>query len=332
LHSRHVKPGPRVFTVPNANSFGRSVGKRYAKSPVIWLLGGDRNPETKDDFAIVRAMAQGIRSADTRNLITFHPRGPGRSSDYFHDDAWLAFNTVQSSHAARDFDNGLFIEHDYRKRPEKPTLDAEPRYEGLTIGFYLAGANPMTRFDDADVRQAAYWALLAGAAGHTYGNSSVWQMLDAGRKGMSGATVPWTEAIDHAGAFHMGHVRKLFESRPFELLVPDQSMIGQQPGEPGAFIRAARATDRSFAIIYTPRGRTVTVHLDRLKARDLRLFWYDPRYGVAYPLMTGDAAGTNAFTPPTSGRGQDWVLVLDDAARNYPTPGGQLKRETPRPR
>jgi hypothetical protein len=27
------------------------------------------------------------------------------------------------------------------------------------------------------------------------------------------------------------------------------------------------------------------------------------------------------FTPPSSGRGCDWVLVLDDAAKGYPPPG-----------
>jgi hypothetical protein len=32
----------------------------------------------------------------------------------------------------------------------------------------------MDRFDDYDVRQAAYWSLLAGACGHTYGNNNVW--------------------------------------------------------------------------------------------------------------------------------------------------------------
>ena len=33
----------------------------------------------------------------------------------------------------------------------------------------MRGANPAVRFDDSDVRMAAYRALLAGAAGHTYG-------------------------------------------------------------------------------------------------------------------------------------------------------------------
>jgi hypothetical protein len=30
--------------------------------------------------------------------------------------------------------------------------------------------------------------------------------------------------------------------------------------------------------------------------------------------------GIKKFTPPSSGYGQDWVLVLDDAAKNYAKP------------
>jgi hypothetical protein len=28
-----------------------------------------------------------------------------------------------------------------------------------------------------------------------------------------------------------------------------------------------------------------------------------------------------SFTPPTNGADEDWVLVLDDAAKNYDAPG-----------
>ena len=31
------------------------------------------------------------------------------------------------------------------------------------------------------------------------------------------------------------------------------------------------------------------------------------------------------FTPPSSGRGQDWVLVLDDASKKFPEPGTYRK-------
>jgi hypothetical protein len=144
-----------IFTPDRARIYGRFLGERYRSKPIIWILGGDHNPETDGERAILDAMAHGIKEGDKgRHLITFHPRGPGLSSDYFHKANWLDFNMFQSSHAARDHDNGLFAEHDYQLRPPKPTLDGEPRYEDIPVGFYNAGVNPDQRFDDYDVRQA----------------------------------------------------------------------------------------------------------------------------------------------------------------------------------
>jgi hypothetical protein len=232
---------------------------------------------------------------------------------------------IQSTHTGRGSDNGGNVEHDRALQPAKPTLDGEPRYEAITVDFYMRGANPAVRFDDDDVRLAAYRALLAGAAGHTYGNNNIWQMWAPGREPVLGADTPWSEAIDHPGAFQMGHVRRLFESRPWETLVPDQALL-VGPNSPGdGFVRAALASDRSFALVYSPRGEPVSVDQTRLEALDLSAWWFDPRYGRAYFVHTGVATAIQVFTPPTSGRGCDWVLVLDDAAKGYPPPGDARK-------
>lgn len=123
-----------IFTEENARVYGEWIGARYRDKPVIWILGGDRNILSERDRAINVAMAEGLRASvgDTQ-LITYHPRGPGRSSDYFHNADWLDFNMHQSSHAARDHDNGLFTQLDYALDPPKPTLDGEPRYESIWV-------------------------------------------------------------------------------------------------------------------------------------------------------------------------------------------------------
>ena len=315
--------GPVVFNAENARAYGEWIGKRYAEKPVVWILGGDRNIESDGDRAITEAMARGLRTGDGgRHLITFHPRGPGRSSDYFHTADWLDLNMTQSSHAARDHDNGLFIAHDYALQPPKPTLDGEPRYERIPVGFYLSGASKHLTFDDYDCRQAAYWALLAGACGHTYGNNNIWQMWAPGRAAVIDANIPWSEALEHPGAVQMGIVRRLFESRPFAELQPDDSMIVDGPHTGGAKVRAARASDGSFAFVYSPRGEPFAVRMDAIKSKTgVTSWWFDPRYGTASAIYTGDAVAMQTFTPPSSGRGQDWVLVLDDAAMKFPIPG-----------
>jgi hypothetical protein len=320
-HSRQNEPGPRVFDEPTAHEYARFVGRRYGGRPVIFVLGGDRNAETAEDRAIVRAFAAGLRETAPDSLITYHPRGPGRSSDAFHRDAWLDFNMIQSSHTGRGAETGVNVDHDRALVPPKPTLDGEPRYEALIVNFYQDGHDPALRFDDYDVRLAAYRDLLAGAAGHTYGNNNIWQMWAPGREPALGANTPWEEALDHPGAFQMGHLRRLFESRPWEKLVPAQDLV-VGPNLPGAgFVRAALASDRSFAFVYLPRGELVAVDQSRLGALDVTSWWFEPRYGRAYPIHTGVGTAVQFFTPPSSGRGCDWVLVLDDASRGVGPPG-----------
>jgi hypothetical protein len=317
-----VDGGKNIFSVDSARGFGRYLGRRYAQKPVIWILGGDNNPACSEERAAIEALAAGLREGDEgRHLITFHPRGPGRSSDFFHEAQWLDFNMYQSSHGGRDHDNGLYAELDYRLTPPKPTLDGEPRYERIPVGFYFATSNPFDRFEAYDARQAAYWSLLAGACGHTYGHNSVWQMWTRERRPVIFADVPWVEALDHSGALQMGFVRRLFESRPFQKLEPCQSMVLDGPGSGAGKIRAARARDGSFAFIYSPAGEKFTVDQSVVKGERLKEIWYDPRYGVAREIHTGTSKAIQTYTPPNSGRGCDWLLILEDEGEKFPLPG-----------
>lgn len=311
-----------IFTVDNARAYGRYLGKRYKDKAVIWILGGDRTITSEQERAVIDAMAAGLEEGDGKtHLKTFHPIGPGMSSSHLHDAPWLDFNMYQSSHAAQDHDNGLYAEHDWSLQPPKPTLDGEPRYEQIPVGFYYPNYNRFIRFDDYDARQAAYWSLFAGACGHTYGNNSIWQMWEPGREPAIFADIPWYDALDHPGALQMGFVRRLFESRPFQMLEPYPSMLKAGPSTGGAKVRALRANNGSFAFIYSPRGESFTVDKNTLKARRVKELWYDPRYGVTRPLHSTDNWGYQTYAPPTSGRGNDWILILEDEAAGFPLPG-----------
>ncbi|MBD3376811.1 DUF4038 domain-containing protein [candidate division KSB1 bacterium] len=314
-------PEQTIFTPENALIYGRFLGERYKDKPVIWILGGDHNIHTETERQTIIAMAQGLREGDGGNhLMTFHPRGPGFSSDYFHEADWLDFNMVQSSHGAHDHDNGLFIEHDYALKPFKPTLDGEPRYENIPVGFYFSGNDWKDKFTDYDCRQAAYWAILAGACGHTFGNNSVWQMVDTNVRGVLDGRIPWHIAIDHPGADQMTLLKHLFTVRPFHRLMPCQSMILSGPNSGGGKIRAALAADSSYAIIYSPRGAAFTIDKSFIKAKKRKEIWFDPRYGFSDTIHSGDTAGMQTYTPPTMGKGNDWILIIEDADLDLPMP------------
>ena len=227
---------------------------------------------------------------------------------------------VQSSHGGHGHDNGLYAEHDYGLTPVKPTLDGEPRYENIPVGFYFQGMNAQDKFDAFDCRQAAYWSLLAGACGHTYGHNSVFQFYQGGAPGAFDAQIPWQQALDHPGAFQMGLVRKLFESRPYYLLQPAQYVILNGPTSGPEKIRAALAGDRSFVMIYSPYGVPFTLDSRIVEAAETREIWFDPRYGFSYEIHTTHTMGFQTYTPPTRGRGNDWILIIEDEDKNFPFP------------
>ncbi len=305
---------PVVFTPQNAGPYGEYLGERYRDRNVIWVLGGDRNPTKERHLATWRAMAEGLARGDGgRHLMTFHPQGRSSSATFVHHEPWLGFNMIQSGHHQRDAANHAMIAADYARTPVKPCLDGEPCYEDHPVDW----KPDQGYFDDWDVRKAAYWSLFAGACGHTYGANSVFQFWRGGDPGKFGARRPWQEALDLPGAGQMRHARRLLESRPVLERVPDQELLVSDAGTGAAHARATRAGDGGFALVYVPTGEPVTIELGQLAGRAVAAQWYDPRTGEGHAIGERPATGAATFVPPTRGRGNDWVLVLDNAARSF---------------
>lgn len=316
----------KVFNAANAQAYGEFLGKRYRGRGIVWILGGDRSANGVE--AVWRAMAKGVALGVSGKedhgalLMTFHPRGGLTSSTWFHDDAWLDFNMQQTGHgpvatAANAKPTWQRIADDYARTPVKPVLDGEPLYEDHPIGFRAARENGYSF--DAHIRQRAYWHVFAGAFGHTYGHHSVWQMFSAGQRGINGPLLFWHEAIHRHGAAQMQHLRALIESRPFLARVPDQSLVVDSL-KGADHIAATRGED--YAFVYSAQGRAFTVNLGRISGAQVSAWWFNPRNGAAERIGEFENRGTREFTPHLHGGfGTDMVLVLDDAAKNFPAPG-----------
>ena len=91
-------------------------------------------------------------------------------------------------------------------------------------------------------------------------------------------------------------------------------------------IQATRGSDGSYALVYTASGKSMNIRLDRISGKTVRAYWYDPRKGTAQLIGEFSNTGTREFTPPSIGSGNDWVLVLDEAGRNFPLPGRKLSK------
>jgi len=304
--------GPEIFTPDNANAFGTFLGKRYKHKPIIWILGGDRPAPQKSTRDLWRALAAGLHAGDGgRHLITFHSWAHNSSSDYIHEEPWVDFNMLQTSHVVT---NNVVcywqVYADYLRQPPKPTLNGEPCYEASPIANPIAGDVTKGCFDDFDIRQSTYWSLLAGGCGVTYGCHLIWQMLGEGSDRAHVDAKGWEQALDLPGSFQVGYARQLYESRAYTKLRTDQALIADWQGYMGEFKAVALADDGSFAFIYIPTGTRVGIAMEKICSQ-VRAQWFDPRTGAWTLIDAYPNTGLQSFTPPSSGRGNDWVLVLD---------------------
>lgn len=302
--------GPEVFNPDNARIYGEWLGRRYKDKPIIWILGGDRSVETEQHFAVIRSMARGLRAGDEgRNLITFHPQGQQDSARYFHEDDWLDFNMYQTGHTF-DRDNWRSIAELYAYTPVKPCLDAEPGYEDHPNAW-----KPETGYLDAyECRKSLYWSLFAGACGYTYGCHDIWQFWQPDREPISWALTPWQEAIHLPGSAQMQHGKNILLSRSYFTRIPDQSVVVSDTIDGDLLrthhIQATRDENGAYILVYSASGQPFTVDMTKLSGK-AKAAWFDPRRGTSKEFGAFENNGTQDFTPPSKGRGLDWVLTLD---------------------
>jgi hypothetical protein len=312
-------PGEVIFNVQNAETYGEFLGKRFGQKGVIWILGGDRSADGVEEIwrALARGIAIGTAGREDYDAVfmSFHPRGGGTSSTWFHKDAWLDVNMQQTGHGlAQVVQPWRKIGADYALTPPKPVIDAEPLYEDHPLAF----RSKLNGYSlDAHVRQRVYWDVFSGACGVTYGNHAVWQFYAPGRKPVNGPLMYWYEAIHRPGANQMRYVRELIESRPVQSRVPDQSLVVNDLD--GADYIAATRGD-GYAFIYDAQGRPFSLDPSKIPASRLRCSWFNPRSGDTVSSEEIDTTGTREFIAPAEGFGSDWVLIVDDVSKNYPLP------------
>jgi len=298
--------GPVIFNEENAYTYGQWIANRYKDCwNIIWMLGGDRKLE-ETHRKIIDAMAEGIRSVDTNHLITFHPPGAQDSTDFLCDAGYIDFHTAQTSHSV---DCCYRIEAVMQKMAsvsEKPYMDSEPRYEDhpacfdASIGYF---------WDAADVRQNAYWSILSGACGHTYGNHSIWSMT---RNASEYFPYTWEQALCHEGAEQMKWVKELRLRRDYFSLLPAPEILEENFGGMGYMV-AAKGID--YVYVYSPLGAMFTVNLELFAgAKCVRALWFNPRTGEETVFAIFRVGEKTLVVPPTRGKGEDWVLVLEAVA------------------
>ncbi len=309
--------GPEIFTPENAEVFGELLAKRYHnQSNIIWLLGGDRAPEKDVHYNIINAMAKGIRKIDHQHMMSYHPVGAQLASTFFNTD-WLDFDMYQSGHSRKAKEYQYVLES-RKVSPTRPVINGEARYENIPDRFWEETAHGW--LDDADVRVSAYWSMLAGAAGYTYGCNDIWQMYDIDKEPTLRARTEWSQAIHLPGSGQMKFMKELFEAFPWQKMVYTPSLVLNNNPEDSTFMTAAIGKEKDFLMVYTPVGHAIQPDLSKLDTENVIALWFNPRSGKSKNIGEYKTSDTPEFVPWSYGWGSDFVLVVMDANAPYKLP------------
>src|SRR5882724_9656251 len=285
--------------------YGQFLGNRYRNYPnIIWNFGNDFQLwRTQQNDAVILAIADGLRSADSNHLITIQ-------LDYFVSESQDDPNWIPRINT-----NGVYTYYPtyaetliaYNKPTVMPVLFLEENYEDESnVG------EPGT---PKVLRRQEYWSLTAGAlAGHMYGSFWIDRFDPA-----------WQSHLNTQSVRELGYFKTFMTSVAWYDLVPDQthSLLTAGYGtfndndfhiSNNDYATAAKALDGSLAVIYTPVIHTLTIALTIFRGPVIAR-WYDPTantfatiFGSPFPNI-----GTHDFTTPgnnSAGDG-DWVLVLE---------------------
>jgi hypothetical protein len=95
-------------------------------------------------------------------------------------------------------------------------------------------------------------------------------------------------------------------------------------------IRVARETNGVFAVVYLAVGQPVTLRLTKISGEKIRAWWFNPRQNSSQLIGKMKKTTQRRFTPPTSGRNNDWVLVIEDASEELPRIGSSYQNIIPK--
>ncbi|MBI1388898.1 MAG: DUF4038 domain-containing protein [bacterium] len=306
-NNKDGSPKPmNVNGVEKCREFGRYLGTRYGRfNHIMWIMGGDNDPGESRD--LIRALAEGIKEKAPRQFCTYHAASSHSSTDVWPDENWLdiamVYTYFRGFNKAWNKDQPDVYEVSYReyhKTPVHPFFLGESTYEGEHGDWGTA----------LQARKQAYWCVLSGGMGHAYGSDN-WPIPDG-----------WRKNIKHPGAESMKYLRDLVSTFRWTELIPDEQhgllVKGSEPFAQNDCAASAVASDGSFALVYVPTPRELTIDASKMAGEMIQARWYDPTSGTyrdAGPPFKRNQQ-RNFFTDmPNKAGDSDWVLVLEAKAR-----------------
>lgn len=334
----------KTVTEKNAYQYGEWIGHRYAdRRNILWCLGGDRQPihKQKDDYRNVwRRLAEGLGKGLTgqdlkynedheiwkKLLITYHAcfeqeTGECSTFSYWDDqEAWISFIMLQSGHGTA-VKNYELVKKEYQREQVMPVWDGEPAYEAMPNCWPITGD---ACFHEADiVRKRAYWSLLSGAFGYTYGHCNVWCSISEKERNFISKT-DWFEALSSEGSQQIQYMHaamkdlQMYHSQPCQEILLEQQAKGDELDE---HIQAAITANGMNLCIYFQKAGEETLAINQFGEEQEEYFgwWYNPQNGKFYTVEGKETERAVSYQAeehklkvktPVAEEKQDWILIL----------------------
>lgn len=360
---------PKTVTEANAFACGKWLGARMRhRRNLLWCLGGDRMPVTRgtDYRPVWRNMAEGLSEGLTGTRLSYskdheawkkllftyhacHEAETGECSTFSYwtpEDAWIGFTMLQSGHGAFKKNYELIRAERQPKMlpspapadsPEAdrsriyPVWDGEPAYEMMPMTWPVEDMNAF--HGTYIVRKRAYWALLAGAFGHTYGHASVWCTATEKDKNMI-CRYTWAEAIRSEGSGQMKILRDFMEAFPLHAVVPCQErLLRQSAGEDELDLheQAAVLREEGLMLVYFASGTEERIDACDLYPENVHAAWFDPKSGsltATEELRPEISDGRKVYRVKNDAPdGEDRVLILAADPGRIAVPAGAYGEE-----
>jgi hypothetical protein len=258
-------------------------------------------------------------------LITYHAchdAGTGLCSSFsYWDDSeqWIRFIMLQSGHGLLP-KNYELVRAEYERENTMPVWDGEPAYEMMPTSWPFTPTTP--RQGPWMVRRRAYWSLLAGAFGFTYGHACVWcSVAERERNFMSPVT--WYEALSNEGPDQMRHLQAFMGSLQPMTAVPCQQIFVEESRREGTLeTHAQAAATARYVCVYLPEGGSAELDLSSVwNEREVGVWYWNPTDG-RFSAEQGESVTLNGgrltVSAPTEGGEQDWIVVITEAGVDKP--------------
>jgi hypothetical protein len=265
----------QMLRTPDAllESYGRAIGSLLAEYPnIVWVHGGDVDPNLYQARTKVEAVYRGIASAVPTALHTAHCSRNLSAVDCY-DWSWLSMNTTYSDCNQTP----ALIRKDQQRVTRMPSLYIEGRYEE-------EGAT------DLCLRSQMWWSFLGGSIGHVFGNKRIWRFES-----------DWQKALDTNGARAMTVASKLlaklqvtsrelnetairlntWATALLRLSKPPSQLGEVWSGLAGSALEIPVASSATSTIAYLPYPTSLSYS----RSGDT-LCWVDPRSGAITSSLT----------------------------------------------